>query len=355
MRGSLGERMSIQVFLGSTLSLERAKRIAPADYSDAYDWFIDHEGETGSRPYGANAPKDVCITLCAQRGIHKPGGNYCHALSITSTSTPFYNTDRIHRLEDGTWVMSYSEQRQNDGSRDTNTIYNEALHKCLHDGLPVGVFIKQSHGDFLCLGLAFVEHYDIETGAFLVHGPVTKETDNALSPIASESINIPAIEHTVIAYNGSIDRDLTDEIERALRTGKLDEAEKNLTPLIRAVRQHQYRETLFAAYQNRCAITGCCESNALQAERIVSYLGAASNRPSNGLCLRADIRQLFNRHLLSVDPEHLTVQVSRRLMQSEYRSLSGRSLLLPSDKKKRPSHRRLAAHYAAFQEQDGAF
>ena len=345
--------MTIQFFQGPTLSLERAKRIAPTDYSKAYDWFMKHAGEIGPRPYGTNAPKDMGITLCAQRGIHKPKGQFRYALSITSTANPFYSTDRIHRLDDDTWVVSYSEQRQNDGSSGTNTVYNEALHNCLHDGLPVGIFIKQNYGSFRCLGLAFVEHYDNEARAFLLHGPVTTETGKALSPIVSESINRPTIEHVLIAYNGSVNGVLADEIDRALTTGQLNDDKGDLIPLVRAARQRQYRDALFETYQSRCAITGCCEGNALQAGRIVSYLGAASNRPSNGLCLRADIRQLFDRHLLSINPEHLTVRVSLPLMQSEYRNLNGRSLLLPADKKKLPSYSRLAAHYAEFLERDG--
>ena len=152
------------------------------------------------------------------------------------------------------------------------------------------------------------------------------------------------------ADKGLVNESLNKEIERALKTGRLNEEQEGLIPLIQAARQHQYRREVLDTYQNRCAVTGCSESNALQVTRIVSYLGMASNRPSNGLCLRADIRQLFDRHLISIDPHNLTVHVSSNLMKSEYGDLEGRTILYPHTTKHRPSQQRLAAHFAEYRE-----
>lgn len=346
----MGVHMAIQVYQGATLTLERAESIAPHAFLDAYTWFYKHAGERGPRPYGSSAPKDISIKLAAQRGIHKPS-NAEYALSVTSTANSFYSQDRIHELDDGTWVMSYSEQRKNEGSTSTSTQYNEALHKCLRDGLPVGVFLKKTSSDYLCLGLAFVEHYDTIAQTFLLHGPVCLETPLAsLSPIITESVAKPEIERVMIEFDGGINKSNAEEIERALKTGRLNEEQEGLIPLIQATRQHQYRREVLDTYQNRCAVTGCSESNALQVTRIVSYLGMASNRPSNGLCLRADIRQLFDRHLISIDPHNLTVHVSSNLMKSEYGDLEGRTILYPHTTKHRPSQQRLAAHFAEYRE-----
>ena len=103
--------MAIQVYQGAMLTLERAEHIAPHAFLDACAWFYKHAGEMGPRPYGSGAQNDINIKLAAQCGIHKPS-NAEYALSVTSTANPFYSQDRVHELDDGTWVMSYSEQRK---------------------------------------------------------------------------------------------------------------------------------------------------------------------------------------------------------------------------------------------------
>lgn len=60
--------MSIETYQGLTLSYERAAALAPSTYLPGYQWFLDHEGELGPRPWKEHAPENMPITLVAQRG-----------------------------------------------------------------------------------------------------------------------------------------------------------------------------------------------------------------------------------------------------------------------------------------------
>ena len=73
--------MAIEVYGGAELSLERAMRIAPPEFAEAYAWFVEHTGEVGPRPFGDHHPDGMPIKLASWRGIHKPG-NFPYALSI---------------------------------------------------------------------------------------------------------------------------------------------------------------------------------------------------------------------------------------------------------------------------------
>ncbi|MDZ7808966.1 MAG: HNH endonuclease signature motif containing protein [Arhodomonas sp.] len=54
----------------------------------------------------------------------------------------------------------------------------------------------------------------------------------------------------------------------------------------------RFGETLIEAYEGRCAITGCNMLDVLEAAHIHPYRGDATNHPSNGLLLRADLHRV---------------------------------------------------------------
>lgn len=178
--------MSIETYQGLTLSYERATSLVPDSYLPAYQWFLSHEGEVGPRPWKDHAPKDMPITLVAQRGIHKPGGQD-YAISITIANPTIYGADSVHLLDDGTWMIQYCEHHHNTGRKPGSPRYNQALINCLEDGVPVGVFHKTDN-EYQCLGLAFLESYNNVAGIFTLHGPVHKLDSGALSPISAKEI-----------------------------------------------------------------------------------------------------------------------------------------------------------------------
>lgn len=83
--------------------------------------------------------------------------------------------------------------------------------------------------------------------------------------------------------------------------------------------QSAFRANLIAAFQGKCAVTGCDAVDALEAAHIDPYSVSHSNEPSNGLLLRSDIHTLFDLDLIGVNRtlrKHIPkpgVQRNRRL------------------------------------------
>jgi hypothetical protein len=108
--------------------------------------------------------------------------------------------------------------------------------------------------------------------------------------------------------------------------------------------QQAFRDTLLAAYRERCAISGCTVVDVLEAAHIVPYRGSATNVVSNGLLLRADLHVLFDCGLIAVDPDKMVVVISSSLRNSGYRQLDGRALRLPKTPAQRPNRKALEQH-----------
>jgi len=65
--------------------------------------------------------------------------------------------------------------------------------------------------------------------------------------------------------------------------------------------QPAFRQELMQAYKNRCAVTGCSVRDALQAAHVVSVRDGGKHSVSNGVLLRADLHNLFDRGLMYFD------------------------------------------------------
>jgi hypothetical protein len=107
--------------------------------------------------------------------------------------------------------------------------------------------------------------------------------------------------------------------------------------------QGEFKALLLAAYDNRCAVTGCAVKEILEAAHIRPFRGDYTNRTDNGLLLRADVHTLFDRGMLWVDAAN-RVQIDDRLAASEYGSLRGQPLRLPRAVHDHPHPEHLAYH-----------
>lgn len=107
--------------------------------------------------------------------------------------------------------------------------------------------------------------------------------------------------------------------------------------------QTEFRNRLVEAYRGRCAVTGCDVVEVLQAAHIDPYSRAPSNLVANGLLLRADIHDLFDRGLLWIT-DGMKIAVTTRLRLSEYGRFHGRALKLPALPQFRPDPARLRRH-----------
>ena len=148
--------------------------------------------------------------------------------------------------------------------------------------------------------------------------------------------------------NGIIYNGLSPVLDEAPATGKFHEIDDERRRMVaaRAVRdgQNRFREKVLKAYGDQCTVTGTDLPAALQAAHIAPYLGRASHAVSNGLCLRADIHQLFDRHMLAINEENYTVLLSPAVLASAYAELEGVRIHLPRERRLWPDRDALANH-----------
>lgn len=107
--------------------------------------------------------------------------------------------------------------------------------------------------------------------------------------------------------------------------------------------QAVFRAKLMVAYEGRCAFSRTAVPEVLQAAHIEPYSRRPSNDLQNGLLLRADIHDLFDRGLLWVT-DGLRVGVAKPLRGSEYEALRGKRIHVPADRSLHPDVRRFALH-----------
>ncbi|GAB3852953.1 HNH endonuclease [Dactylosporangium cerinum] len=107
--------------------------------------------------------------------------------------------------------------------------------------------------------------------------------------------------------------------------------------------QPAFRAELMKAYHGRCAISGCDVSDVLQAAHIDPVASGGRDHVSNGLLLRADLHNLFDKTLIWVDGRN-RVRVDPRLKNSEYAEFDGVLLRQPSGSASRPDKEALRRH-----------
>lgn len=127
--------------------------------------------------------------------------------------------------------------------------------------------------------------------------------------------------------------------------GVSDARERVVASIVRRRGQPAFRQRLLAAYDGRCAITGCGVESVLDAAHIVLYLGPETNHLGNGLLLRTDIHTLFDLKLLAVDVSTMAVVISPELAGTCYDQYRGAKIHLPDSGEFKPSPEALKQHH----------
>ncbi|GEM_PF-1604220 len=139
------------------------------------------------------------------------------------------------------------------------------------------------------------------------------------------------------------------EAEGYFNADNLEDARRRVTSsIVQRQGQSEFRRKLLTAYGSKCSITDCNVEAAIEAAHIIPYLGTATNHPTNGLPLRADIHTLFDLHLLSIRPDTYEVVLAPELLESCYREFAGRKLTLPENERTFPDQAALTQHYKLF-------
>lgn len=260
----------------------------------ALDWFNSRAATTVNWP----APQNGIFLANKAKGIHKPAG-WQYALSIRLTLDGPY-VDLHQKLDHGAWQLEYNQEGD-----DPAYFTNRALLACLRDEVPVGV-LKQTRSkptsEYLVLGLGDVVGF--VNGKFTIKSHSEGEARALpISPFLQEF-------------------DFSDkEDRRTFRHTRI--ASRNGQPL--------FRSQLDAAYEGRCAVSGCQVPQALEAAHILCYRGTHTNHVRNGILLRADIHALFDAGLISIASNY-RITVSPVLSGTEYFRFQAKQIRLPLDR-----------------------
>lgn len=110
--------------------------------------------------------------------------------------------------------------------------------------------------------------------------------------------------------------------------------------------QQNFRKKVLDNYFGKCCVTGTNTSSILEAAHIMPYSGLKSNRVDNGLCLRIDIHKLFDRFLLSINPDTRIILLSEVISHDpSYNFLQGKRI---DEGKIQAAINFLHVHYTTF-------
>ncbi len=108
--------------------------------------------------------------------------------------------------------------------------------------------------------------------------------------------------------------------------------------------QPVFRKKLLAAYDGKCALTGCSAEPALEAAHIVPHAEEQSYETSRGILLRADIHTLFDLYLISIEPVSKKIVVSS-ICEPSYAFLVGKDIASPTNAADYPEPAALMQHF----------
>jgi hypothetical protein len=293
-------------------------------------WFQNYAGQTVTWQELQDGP---CLLVTTAKGIFKPKEEE-YALSVRQTLDSPYKDEEPKYQDDGSWTYRYAQEGSDS---DPNRLYtNRGLMACKRDGVPIGVIRQISKKPditrYEVLGIARVVSW--ENGVFTLQSTVLDDPP----PLPTQLLHIASPEELPYGFDPKLAQDARQKV---------------LREVIRRQGQKAFRSGLLTAYQGRCAITGCAVQPALEAAHITPYLGPQTNKVTNGLLLRSDIHTLWDSGLLFLNP-NFQVTLKPLLLSSDYASLQGKTITLPSRYDIRPSelavkaHREWSLHGASF-------
>ncbi len=196
---------------------------------------------------------------------------------------------------------------------------------------------KSSHGSIGCILLNNLEFFD---------------DDNFRSPEDYLNVSFPnqVVKLKYFDTNTKerkIHKSKNLEITKEFSSQKSSQKKKTTVKATQRKGQPKFRKEILHVYKNKCAITGVNDERVLEAAHIEDYVNENSNHINNGICLRADIHKLFDRHLIGIDNNY-RISVSARVKDREYRKLNNKKISLPKNKKFRPLKKLLSERFKSF-------
>ena len=130
----------------------------------------------------------------------------------------------------------------------------------------------------------------------------------------------------------------------------IDENKKSTKMMLCVIREghEKFRNEILNNYDNKCCISECNISAVLEAAHVTPYNGRDSNNIQNGICLRADIHKLWDKHFIAINPKTNQVEIAKVLRDTEYKNLEGKKVFVGMSQGKIPTKKLLAIQYENF-------
>jgi putative restriction endonuclease len=254
-------------------------------------------------------------------GVFRPAGFESVLLFVTEKKT----TDRVQYVDKLEGDILHW-QGQNAGRTDSLIVEHRAR------GLELLLFYRSKKYEYSGAGFRYEGPFDYVSrrGAL----PASFTLQRAGETLAHAELAAESEAEAQVEASGAFDPSSIDDARK-----------KTFAAIVMRQGQPAFRKKLLEAYEGRCALTDCHVEAVLEAAHICRYMGQETNVVQNGLLLRADLHTLYDRALIAIDPATHEVSVAPQLKGSEYASLAGRSLRLPSKPQSRPSSEALLTHW----------
>ncbi|AXB55219.1 HNH endonuclease [Flavobacterium fluviale] len=119
------------------------------------------------------------------------------------------------------------------------------------------------------------------------------------------------------------------EIESFINQAKDDEIEKIQIQINKRRNQSKFRENICKLYENKCAISNNGIIEVLDAAHIISHSKSGINKNDNGILLRSDLHILFDKNLITIDPQTFEILIDKTLVNSSYYKYHKNKIKLP--------------------------
>lgn len=139
------------------------------------------------------------------------------------------------------------------------------------------------------------------------------------------AVNLGVLFNVVIKAHGGTS--IKNPKNKANKDAKNDDVNnKQLRAILIRQGQGEFRQNLLNAYKERCAITGWAPIEVLDACHIESHSVSGNNETRNGILLRTDLHNLFDRGLLKINHNNFMVEIDVSLEDTKYWSLNNKKL-----------------------------
>ena len=314
--------------LVTNISYEEALKQLPEGMKNGIEWFNARKGLEIDWPHPSPVVNFPHLVTPA-KAIYKPAIHMNPkdvAFSIRQNLGSTYGDLEPILRSDGSWVYQYHQEGVS-----PDAYVNRSLFRNIVTHSPIAVLIqtkKKPKPKYLVLGIAIVATY--KNDFFYFEGFNNQGIAN---------LDIQKTLQLAMAKKDGIGKSQVET--SATDTLVLPDLENIDDPL-------SFKNDLLAQYNSMCVITGTNVPSTLEVAFLTPLLAGGKELMSNTLLVRADIRNLLEDKLVTINPKTRRVVIGRVLRGTVYSVLDGVLIAEPKNEECRPTEFSLEQHFNSF-------